>query len=132
MHYLITALRVLQAASKVRRREQSAPSLEQSLPSLEPPPQEQLLAFLHRALAQFNPMRKLARDTMWHSMSSLLLAVVARVANSAMGKLDDPWTMLGALLASGVFLIAILSVHFTVHTFRAAYRPFLAEQGHSW
>ena len=101
-------------------------------PSSQAPPHHELLSFLQTSLTQFNPMRKTARDTMWWSMSSLLVAVVARIVQGAIERLGDPLTMTGAILASGAFVLAILSVHKTVRTFRAAYRPFLAERGHLW
>ncbi len=94
--------------------------------------QAEMLSYLQRMLTQFNAMRKLARDTMWYSMTSLLSAVAARIISSAMQYLEDPLTMLGALAAVLIFGVAIVSVHVTVRTFRAAYRPFLAEWGHSW
>lgn len=85
------------------------------------------------AIGDFNGQRAAARQTMWYSLTSLLVAVVCSVLKSAAEHLDDPLTLVAAALTVGVLLVSIHVLWRTVWSFRERYRAkVLGEHGYSW
>ncbi len=92
---------------------------------------EEILNRLLDLLRAFNGMRASARNTMWYSLASLLLAAVACIAKNVAAH-AEPLTMLGGLVATGALGYSIYSIFATVATFRGKYREMLSDFGYSW
>ena len=91
---------------------------------------EQLVA----AIEEFNGPRARARETMWYSLSALLLAVVARIGKDALRDFaNDPIVLVGAALAAAILCAAVASIWKTVGKFREVYRTkVLGAHGYNW
>ena len=85
------------------------------------------------AIDEFNGPRANARQTMWYSLSSLMLAIVCAVAKSTFEHWDDPVTIVFGMLTAAVLIGVVVVLWRTVFHFRSVYRgKVLGEHGISW
>ena len=86
------------------------------------------------AIDDFNSERARARQTMWYSLSALLVAVVCHITKDALNHgADDPLSLIVALATVGVLLVSMIMLWRTVYAFRDRYRAqLLGVHGYSW
>ena len=82
---------------------------------------------------EFNGPRAHARQTMWYSLSSLIVAVICHLLQSAAEHRDDPLVLGAAAATVGALLASVVVLWRTVRAFRAQYRVrVLGVHGYAW